>query len=71
MTTKLTDTARATVESVLSKWEEEYRPGLGEEARSTLTLLFTTMLDEAVNITIEETMKSSFRRETIRRNKMI
>ena len=50
-------TSKITVDMVLSQWEKEYKIKLGEEARDTLLLIFTEIVDKAVDITVEETMK--------------
>lgn len=52
-------TSRITVDRVLSQWEKEYKIALGIEARDTLLLLFTEILDKVVDITVEETIKSN------------
>lgn len=50
--------SRITVDKVLSQWEKEFKIKLEPAARDTLLLIFTGIVDEAVNITIEEVMKS-------------
>ena len=55
--TLLKTTSRTTVDTVIKQWEKETNMPLPLVERDLLLALFTNLLDEAVNITIEETMK--------------
>ncbi len=50
-------TARITVDSVLTQWEEETKIKLPLAERDLLLMLFSVLVGEAVDIAIEETMK--------------
>lgn len=53
----LKTTSRITVDTVIKQWEEETKMELPLVERDLLLALFTVLLDEAVNISIDETMK--------------